>query len=76
MRIFTYWSYSKNTGTVIEQQFKNVQMADRGWYCEIDGEYIGLSFMKAAKLVEEWNKQGNKNGYFYYLHKPETYTPF
>ena len=74
MRIFTYWVYSTNTGAIIEQQLKNVQVANRGWFVETEGEYIGLSFIKAAKLIEEWNRTGNKNGYFYYLHKPEPFT--
>ena len=58
MRIFTYWVYSTNTGAIIEQQFKNVQVANRGWFVETEGEYIGLSFIKAAKLIEEWNRRG------------------
>ena len=73
MRIFTYWAYSTNTGAIVENKFTNGQMSDRGWYCSVDGEYIGLSFSKAANLIEEWNRLGNKNGYFYYLHKPEPF---
>jgi hypothetical protein len=73
MRIFTYWTYSKNTGAIVEQKFRNGQMSDRGWFVETDGEYVGLSLVKADTLVKEWNRLGNKNGYFYYLHQPEAF---
>lgn len=73
MRVFTYWTYGKNTGAVVEQKFRNGQMADRGWFAETDGEYIGLSLVKADTLIKEWNRLGNKNGYFYYLNKPEVF---
>lgn len=75
MRILTYWSYSKNTGAIIEQKFRQGQIENtRGWLLETrEGDYIGLNFMQAAKLIEEWNRLGNKNGYFYYLHKPDVF---
>jgi hypothetical protein len=74
MRIFTYWTYSKNTGAIIEAKFRNGQVADRGWFVD-DGhaDYIGLSLAKADTLVKEWNRLGNKNGYFYYLDQPEAF---
>lgn len=73
MRILTYWTYSKNTGIIIEQKFRQGQIDNtRGWLLETrEGDYIGLNFMQAARLIEEWNRLGNKNGYFYYLHKPD-----
>lgn len=75
MRILTYWSYSKNTGAIIEQKFRQGQIDNtRGWLLEtIEGDYIGLNFMQSAKLIEEWNRLGNKNGYFYSLHKPDVF---
>lgn len=47
-------------------------MVDRPWFIDtVYGEYVGLKFEKANVLIQEWNKLGNDNGYFYYLHRPE-----
>lgn len=63
--IKTYWMVSSTN--VYEIHFKQAQVQNRSWAVSAKG----LPFIQAATLVEEWNRQGNKHGYHYYLHKPE-----
>jgi hypothetical protein len=67
LRLKTYWRHHAETGSTLELEFKEIQVSDRGWI--VDDR--GLPFIKAAIMVDEWNRLGNKNGYHYYLHKPE-----
>lgn len=62
-----YWRLNSETGMLWELEFTQVQVSDRGWVVGLNG----LSLIEAATLVDEWNRMGNKNGYHYYLHKPE-----
>lgn len=73
MKVSTYW-VKHPSGATYESQFTRVQVESLGavWpYTEEGDEYKGIAFMMAARLIERWNKEGNKNGYYYYLHKPE-----
>ena len=72
MNILTYWFYHKQTGLLVEKRFNESHLVDRPWFIDtVYGEYVGLKFEKANVLIQEWNKLGNDNGYFYYLHRPE-----
>lgn len=76
MRVLHYWEYYPKTGQTIKRKFHPLQTYFTGCNPYKNGEYVGLPFIKAAALVEDWNKKLGHGGVTFLLHEPEKYKPF
>lgn len=67
-RVKTYWFKSEKNGFVEEKAFDIYHASEIG--C-VFSDKTGVDIMSAHRILERWNRMGNRNGYFYSLTKPE-----